>query len=102
LLEWRLSGVGGMKDVVNYDIHVRSTQQWHTAPRHPVVKIRLNRKLADILNGIDVRRVKAGEELDLSAHDAELLVAEGWASYVERADDKPRRKPRKRSDPAVS
>ena len=58
------------------------------------VRVRLTRKLAEILNGIDLRRVKPGEELELPAHDAELLIAEGWASPVERADEKASRAPR--------
>ena len=61
------------------------------------MKVRLIRKFADLIDGIDLSRAKAGETLDLPAHDANLLIAEGWAEYeggtpaLEKADDDPRR-----------
>jgi hypothetical protein len=62
-----------------------------------MAKVRLTRKFAQIINGIDLSRVRAGEELELSDHDARLLIAEGWAAPIESADDKPPRQKR-RSD----
>lgn len=41
--------------------------------------IRLTRKLAECVDGIDLSRSREGDVLDLSRHDAQLLVAEGWA-----------------------
>jgi len=41
--------------------------------------IRLTRKLAECVDGIDLSRSREGDVLDLSSHDAQLLVAEGWA-----------------------
>lgn len=58
------------------------------------VKVRLTRKFAQVLNGIDLSRIKPGEEVELAARDAQLLVAEGWASPVDTADDRPARRPR--------
>ena len=67
------------------------------------IKVRLTRKFAQILNGIDLSRAKAGEELDLSDREAELLIAEGWASPVDKAADNPsRRKRSSKQGPAFS
>ena len=52
------------------------------------MKIRLKRKFADVINGIDLSKAHQGEILEVSARDAEILVAEGWA---ERADAPPAR-----------
>jgi len=41
--------------------------------------IRLTRKLADWLDGIDVSDRRVGEIFDLPIRDAQLLIAEGWA-----------------------
>jgi hypothetical protein len=43
------------------------------------VWIRLIRKLADWLDGIDVSDRRVGELFDLPIHDAQLLIAEAWA-----------------------
>ena len=54
-------------------------------------KVRLTRKFANMINGIDLTAVRAGDELELSFREAEMLIAEGWAAPVERAHDKPPR-----------
>lgn len=59
------------------------------------IKVRLTRKFAEILNGIDLSRTKAGEEIELSKREADLLIAEGWASPLDVAHDKPKRRARK-------
>ena len=41
--------------------------------------IRLTRKLADFLDGVDVSDRHAGDVFELPMHDAHLLIAEGWA-----------------------
>jgi hypothetical protein len=46
------------------------------------MKIRLTRKFADLINGIDLSKAHTGETLDLSTRDAEMLLAEGWAEYA--------------------
>jgi hypothetical protein len=54
------------------------------------------RKLANILNGVDLSQAHMGDTLDLPARDAHMLVAEGWAEPAEplvrdRAFDRPPR-----------
>ena len=44
--------------------------------------IRLTQKLAEYLDGIDLSHRSVDEIFDLSLHDAELLIAEGWATPV--------------------
>ena len=51
--------------------------------------IRLTRKLADMIDGIDLSAYSVGQVLHLPWHDAWLLLAEGWAETIER-----RRRPR--------
>jgi hypothetical protein len=41
--------------------------------------IRLTRKLADWVDGIDLSDRRVGEVFNLPIHDAQLLIAEGWA-----------------------
>jgi len=43
------------------------------------VRVRLIRKIAHQLDGVDVSSHAVGETFELSAADAGLLVAEGWA-----------------------
>ena len=45
------------------------------------MKIRLTRKFADVINGVDISKAHEGETLDLSQREAEILLAEGWAEY---------------------
>jgi hypothetical protein len=65
--------------------------------------VRLTRKYADAIDGVDLSNAHVGDRLDLSPRDAEVLIAEGWAERDTRqrpdhvravAADKPRR-PRK-------
>ena len=64
------------------------------------VKVRLTRKFAENLNGIDLSHVRAGEDVELEAREAEMLIAEGWADAIEQAADRPRRPPRRRKSKA--
>jgi hypothetical protein len=43
------------------------------------MKVRLTRKLADCLDGIDVRAHSVGDVIDLTVSEAQLLLAERWA-----------------------
>ena len=43
--------------------------------------VRLMRKLAPVLNGVDLSKFQVGDVLDLSKPMAWMLVAEGWAEY---------------------
>lgn len=44
-----------------------------------LMKVRLTKKLAEQLDGVDVSARREGDVLDLSAHDAKMLVEERWA-----------------------
>jgi hypothetical protein len=46
------------------------------------MRIRLTRRLAEHINGIDLSCRTVGDTFDLSQHDGEMLVAEGWALAV--------------------
>jgi hypothetical protein len=46
--------------------------------------VRLTRKLADMIDGVDLSAYRVGQNLHLSATEARLLIAEGWAEMVER------------------
>jgi len=56
-------------------------------------KVRLTRKFANMINGIDLSAVRAGDEIEVSSKEADMLIAEGWAAPVDRAHDTPRRRP---------
>src|SRR5207244_1448953 len=43
------------------------------------VRIRLIRKFAEVIDGIDLSRRRTGDLLDLPQGDARVLIAEGWA-----------------------
>jgi len=51
------------------------------------LRIRLTRKLANALNGVDLRSMAVGDVVDLPEVLAAMLVDEGWAevSRTERA-----------------
>jgi hypothetical protein len=46
------------------------------------MKVRLTLKFAASIDDIDLSRNSVGDVLDLSDHNAELLIAEGWAELV--------------------
>jgi hypothetical protein len=46
------------------------------------VRIRLTRKLASLLNGVDLSSFKVGDVVRLPERDAMMLVLEGWAELV--------------------
>ena len=43
------------------------------------LRVELVRKLADYLDGIDVSNHRQGDIIELPRHDAQMLIAEGWA-----------------------
>ena len=43
------------------------------------MRVRLTKKLAEKIDGIDLRGRAIGDTLDLNPRDAAVLVAEGWA-----------------------
>ena len=46
--------------------------------------VRLTRKLADMIDDIDLSRYRVGQRIHLPYRAAMLLIAEGWAQLVER------------------
>ncbi len=47
------------------------------------MRVQLDRKLANRLDGVDVAAFHEGEVIDLPAESARLLLAEGWAHRVD-------------------
>ncbi len=46
------------------------------------MRVRLIRKLAECIDGVDLSRTKTGDLLELSPYDAKLLISERWAEAV--------------------
>jgi CheY-like chemotaxis protein len=47
-----------------------------------MIRVRLTRKLAERINGVDLADVRVGDVFDLSEQAARMLIAEGWAETV--------------------
>ena len=47
-----------------------------------VPRIRLTRKLALTMNGVDVSRLSVGDIIELPDHQAQMMVECGWADRV--------------------
>ena len=43
------------------------------------MRVQLTRKLAESLDGIDLSHHRVGAVVEVTRHEAELLIAEGWA-----------------------
>jgi hypothetical protein len=61
-----------------------------------IMSVRLTRKYADAIDGVDLSGRKVGDKLELSSRDARMLIAEGWAAPCPSesqapADEAPRR-----------
>ena len=65
-----------------------ATHHWQFEPDELTVVqcVRLIRKLAPVLNGVDLSRVQVGDEFLVSEAVAAMLIREGWAELV---PDKP-------------
>jgi hypothetical protein len=50
------------------------------------VRIRLIKKLSNLLNGVDLSQVAVGNCFDLPAREARMLIYEGWAEQIENAE----------------
>jgi hypothetical protein len=64
------------------------------------MEVRLIRKLADQLDGVDVSQYREGDVMDLPVNDAALLIAEGWA--VVMPPQAPRRTQTRHQHPSLS
>lgn len=47
-----------------------------------VVRIRLIKKLAEVIDGVDVSAFDVGDCIEIDVKDARILLAEGWAEIV--------------------
>lgn len=52
------------------------------------MKIRLTRKLANSIDGVDLSHVKVGTVIHVKRHDAQLLIAEGWGVPADSVGDR--------------
>jgi hypothetical protein len=50
----------------------------------PTTAVRLTRKYAEAIDGVDLSGHQVGDLLDLPVRDARMLIAEGWAAPCER------------------
>ena len=73
------SGTNAKEDT--YDGPERRTGQLPPDEVQPVI---LKRKLAEVVDDIDLSRRQEGERLALTPDEARLLVAEGWAELTRR------------------
>ena len=48
------------------------------------MRVRLTKKLAEHVDGVDLTRWRVGDALNLSAREGRLLIAENWAMLEER------------------
>ena len=51
------------------------------------MRVRLVRKFALVLNGVDLSHVHLGEVVDFPDGAARMLVREGWAEVIEPGDE---------------
>jgi hypothetical protein len=58
------------------------------------VKVTLTRKLARVINGVDLTACHEGEIIDIRDQDARVLIAEGWAVPVTTQLPAARHRPR--------
>ena len=56
------------------------------------VRVRLTKKLAPLMNGVDLRNCEVGEIVMLPNAQAENLIREGWAEPVDTPDPDPSKK----------
>ena len=47
-----------------------------------IVVVRLTRKFAQMLDGVDLSQYSVGDTVAFHAHEARLLMAEGWAEAI--------------------
>lgn len=75
------------------DDHSRPTRDTRHRESGPETTkpVRLTRKYAEMIDGVNLADANVGDELDLSPRDADVLIAEGWAEPA------PRRAPRRRA-----
>jgi len=56
-------------------------------PNH-LMRVKLVRKFANVLNGVDLSTINVGDLMDLMPYQAQMLILEGWAEEAPRAPGK--------------
>ena len=79
-----LDGTNKRKSIA--DEMARSGHRNHR-PANETASVRLIRKYAEMIDGVNLEEAEVGDRLELPKRDAEVLIAEGWA---ERAADERR------------
>lgn len=51
------------------------------------MRVRVIRKFADVIDGVDLSRCAAGDLIGVTDPEARLLIAEGWAKPARRVED---------------
>ena len=62
-----------------------TSERWNYAGARSdeVVSVRLLRKYAASIDGVNLEDAAVGDRLDLSPRDANILIVEGWAVHVD-------------------
>jgi hypothetical protein len=62
-----------------------TSERWNYAGAlsDEVVSVRLLRKFAESIDGVNLQDAVVGDRLDLSPRDAYILIAEGWAVHAD-------------------
>ena len=50
------------------------------------VKVRITRKFAEFIDGVDLSSKRVGDVIEVPARDAKLLIAENWAVNVSNGE----------------
>ena len=64
--------------------HPTHSERWGSVRREDLRSVRLIRKYADMIDGVDLENATVGDRLELSQRDATVLIAEGWAVADQR------------------
>jgi hypothetical protein len=57
------------------------------------MRVFLTKKLADLIDGVDLTSRRVGDVFDVSAAEGRLLLAEQWAIRERRSEDRPKEWP---------
>ena len=62
-----------------------TSERWNStgAGSDDVVSVRLLRKYAATIDGVNLENAAVGDRLDLPPRDASILIAEGWAVHAD-------------------
>lgn len=80
-LQWRERTSEGLTDLLSF-----GNNQDRLIGATRFMRIRLTRKFAQIINGIDLSRCHIGDVLDPPTRAAKMLIAEGWAEAARSSE----------------